>query len=165
MKTLVFFSLFAGLLAFSASTMAQNAVTKINSTAGTINSAAAGVSNVNNAVGNTGNAVKGAATTVQQVGTMFKKKDKAPEAASEPSSNGVLIHIAGIDYPGLKQMEDEINKIEGVKETSKKFSTNGSTIGVKYTGQDDELWDALPESIKSSLTLLDLGDGKIVLKK
>lgn len=146
-------------------TFGQTAVDKINSTTGTINSAANGVSSVNNAVGNTGNAVKGTANTVQQIGTLFKKKDKTPEGGGGPSFDGVLVNISGIDYTGLKQMEDAIKQIDGVKETSKKFSTNGSSIEVKYKGKDDELWDAMPDSIKSTLTLLDLGNGSIVLKK
>lgn len=166
MKTSIPVFLLTGLLFFSKITFGQGTVNKINSTAGTINSAASGVSNVNNAVGNTGNAVKGTANTVQQLGTLFKKKDKAPEAAgSEPSFKGVLINISGVDYAGLKQLEDAIKQIDGVKETSKKFSTNGSSIEVKYKGKDDELWDAMPESVKSALTLLDLGNGSIVLKK
>lgn len=165
MKTCIHIFLLTGLISFSMTTFGQTAVNKINSTAGSLNSAASGVSNVNNAVGNTGNAVKGTANTVQQLGTLFKKKDKAPESGGGSSFDGVLVNITGIDYAGLKQMEDAIKQIDGVKETSKKFSTNGSSIEVKYKGKDDELWDAMPESIKSAFTLLDLGNGSIVLKK
>jgi hypothetical protein len=172
------------LAGISPACFSQAVAYKLNSTASNLNSAAAGANNINNAVGNTANTVKNTVNTFQQVGSMFKKKDKdkekAPESNPEPApvaaapvanspvaapSSGILIRIAGIDYSKLKQVEDEIKLVEGVSRTSKKFSTSGSTIEVSYRGKDDQLWDALPESTKSTLTLLDLGNGRIVLEQ
>ena len=140
---------------------------QFNSTVGTVNAAAYSAANVNSAVSNTGSAVKSTANTVKDIGSLFKKKEKSVEIGKEAvvATNVIIITITGIDYTRLKLTEDNIKPIEGVKSTIKKFSTSGSIIEVTYTGKDDQLWDALPETIKELFNLTDLGNGKIILEQ
>ncbi|GAB3559912.1 hypothetical protein [Spirosoma fluminis] len=163
MKTSILLS--ASLLLVSVATIAQPTIGQINSTAATINSAAYSAANVNSAVNNTGQAVKGTVSTMKEIGSFFKKKEKVAEPVKEVTANTVLLTIAGIDYTKLKVIEDAIKPIEGVKSTTKKFSASGSTIEVAYAGKDDQLWDAIPETIKATLTLTDLGSGVIALEQ
>ena len=65
----------------------------------------------------------------------------------------------------LRQVEDSIKAIPGVKNTAKKFNAvEASTIEIQFTGQPDELWDVLPESLKSMFNLKNINEKIITLE-
>lgn len=176
-KLLLFF---LGLLTIN-NLSAQTTTDKINTGAYKVYNGASSVNNANNAVNNAAGTVANTKETVKNVkkvltGVFGGKKDKATQPETKKDTvtakvlppatvNNISFSITGIDYSKLKQVEDSVKTLLGVKNTAKKFNAvEASTIEVQYAGQPDELWDALPENLKSMFNLKNIGEKIITLE-
>lgn len=77
------------------------------------------------------------------------------------------ISIAGIDYPALKKLNENVQACEGVQSTKLKFGTTHSTIEVIHSGTTDkllQLMEATSSDIFTSKQLESIEEGKISIK-
>ncbi|SKB76928.1 hypothetical protein [Dyadobacter psychrophilus] len=155
-------------ITFNVQAQVGETIVKVNQGAATLNQGASTITNTATAAGNTATALSRSVQLIK--GFIPEKKDKdkskaAPDVVAEKPANVIVLTIMNVDYNNLKTVEENVKSLTNVKSTSKKFSTANSTISIEYTGQADELWDALPETVKTLFELKALGDGTIALEK
>ncbi|WP_138476889.1 hypothetical protein [Dyadobacter bucti] len=163
MKTSIL-SLIICLVTLHARSQAIETLNKVNQGAATLNQGANTLNNTSAAANNTANAVGNSFRTIKGLIPDKKNKEKEMTEAVTATTSNILVTIVNVDYSKLKEVEEHVKSVSKVKNTSKKFSSASSTISVEYTGQADELWDALPETIRNMYDLKELGDGVISLE-
>jgi hypothetical protein len=147
------------LLACSAATVAQN---KIDNTTNQVDKTNSTINSANSTVTTTGETAQNLKSTITSLFGGKKEKKKADSTGVVPGES-VHFNITNVDYNTLKKLEDNVKTVKGVKGTTKKFNPGGSTLDVTFKGKSDEVWDAIPETIRNLFELQDLDDSTITL--
>ncbi|MDY7395662.1 hypothetical protein UMM65_10445 [Aureibaculum sp. 2210JD6-5] len=96
----------------------------------------------------------------ETVGMIFPKKNK-PKKAKEI----VSIQISQIEYgdENLDALYKAISKAKGVKDLSKTFANNQAAITATYKKTADDLWQSVPETIRSSFKIKSITENSILV--
>lgn len=107
------------------------------------------------------NTIEGAKATAKKVGDMlFGKKDK-----KKASKNAIIITINSISYDdeSVNQLYNEISKSKVAKKIVKTYSNGKMTIQIESKVSADTIWQKVAQAIRSSFSIVEISDKKIVL--
>lgn len=103
---------------------------------------------------------------IEEAVKMIGDKIPAEDNGSGLQNNEITLQVSGVTFSSLKKMTDMMGKISGVENLQKSFSDNLATIIVQYTGNAEELADALYNAKSSDLNfeITGLEQNRIELK-
>lgn len=104
------------------------------------------------------NSADRAGKTGSKIGGLLGKKKGAETSTT--------IKLSGVDFTGLKSINEKVQATKGVGSTKMKFNSSGSTIQVQHSGSTEDLLKALQKNSTSfaEKNLSGLDDGEISIK-
>jgi len=101
-------------------------------------------------------AMSTAKETLKDIGSIFKSK-------KSKTKNAVSITLNNVDYgnANLSELQKSLQKVNGVKKSTKKYQNNIATFLIEYKKSADNLWQSLPSNISNKFKILSIEENAI----